>query len=129
MIKIMGGGPMPSPIRIFDVDGERLVIVRQFMASVETLRDLSAPRALVVCDGETLRIPGREVVNGDILVLEAGDRIAADAVVVEAQEFEADESLLTGEALPVSKRPRRSGDAERAEPGVMKPPISFRERS
>lgn len=52
--------------------------------TLEALRDLSAPRALVVRDGETLRIPGREVVNGDILVLEAGDRIAADALVVEA---------------------------------------------
>lgn len=93
--------------------------------TLEALRDLSAPRALVVRDGETLRIPGREVVNGDILALEAGDRIAADALVVDAQELEADESLLTGEAVPVRKRPGRSGDAERAEPGGDDTPHLF----
>ena len=85
--------------------------------TLEALRDLSAPRALVIRDGETLRIPGREVVMGDILVLEAGDRIAADALLIEAQELEADESLLTGEAVPVRKRAARSGDADRADPG------------
>lgn len=93
--------------------------------TLEALRDLSAPRALVVRDGETLRIPGREVVNGDILVLEAGDRIAADALVVEARELEADESLLTGEAVPVRKRPGLAGDAEWAEPGGDDTPHLF----
>ena len=51
---------------------------------LEALRDLSAPRALVIRDGERVRIAGREVVRGDLLVLEQGDRIAADAVLVEA---------------------------------------------
>ena len=93
--------------------------------TLEALRDLSAPRALVVRDGETLRIPGREVVKGDILVLEAGDRIAADALVVEGRELEADESLLTGEAVPVRKRSGLAGDAERAEPGGDDTPYLF----
>ncbi len=70
---------------------------------LEALRDLSAPRALVIRDGAHTRIAGREVVCDDLLVLEQGDRIAADAFLIEAIELEADESLLTGESLPVSK--------------------------
>jgi P-type Ca2+ transporter type 2C len=71
---------------------------------LEALRDLSAPRAMVIRDGERVRIAGREVVLGDLLVLEQGDRVAADALLVEASDFQADESLLTGEAHPVHKK-------------------------
>ncbi len=67
------------------------------------LRDLSSPRALVIRDGKRLRIPGREVVVGDIIILEQGDRVAADAELVSATELEIDESLLTGESLAVHK--------------------------
>ncbi|MGN6376095.1 MAG: cation-translocating P-type ATPase [Sphingomonas sp.] len=71
---------------------------------LQSLRDLAAPRALVLRDGEPLRIPGRDVVRGDLLVLDRGDRVAADAAVLEAIDLAADESLLTGEAVPVGKR-------------------------
>jgi P-type Ca2+ transporter type 2C len=67
------------------------------------LRDLSSPRALVIRDGERLRIAGREVVVGDIIVLEQGDRVPADAKLLSASELELDESLLTGESLAVGK--------------------------
>jgi P-type Ca2+ transporter type 2C len=70
---------------------------------LEALRDLSAPRALVIRDGTRVRIAGREVVVGDYLVVEPGDRIAADALLIEAGDLQTDESLLTGESLPVSK--------------------------
>ncbi len=70
---------------------------------LEALRDLSAPRALVIRDGARVRIAGREVVRGDLLVIEQGDRIAADAVLTDATDLQADESLLTGESLPVGK--------------------------
>ncbi|MGZ3271068.1 MAG: cation-translocating P-type ATPase [Croceibacterium sp.] len=70
---------------------------------LEALRDLSAPRALVIRDGVRIRIAGREVVRGDLLVLEQGDRVAADAVLVAASDLQNDESLLTGESLPVGK--------------------------
>ena len=70
---------------------------------LEALRDLSAPRALVVRDGGLVRIPGREVVRGDVLIVEQGDRIAADAILFAVSDLQADESLLTGESLPVSK--------------------------
>lgn len=84
---------------------------------LEALRDLSAPRALVLRDGAAIRVPGREVVRGDLLILEQGDRVAADALLLDAHEFEADESLLTGESVPVRKRAAAAGDADLAAPG------------
>ena len=71
--------------------------------ALEALRDLSSPRALVVRDGMHQRIPGREVVQGDLLILSEGDRVPADARLQAAQALEADESLLTGESIPVRK--------------------------
>lgn len=72
---------------------------------LEALRDLSSPRALVIRDGQPQRIAGREVVRGDLLVLAEGDRVAADAALVACNDLSADESLLTGESVPVRKRP------------------------
>ncbi len=92
---------------------------------LEALRDLSAPRALVIRDGETRRIPGREVVEGDLLVLEQGDRIAADALMLEARELESDESLLTGESVPVRKRAAEENESAAAEPGGDDLPLVF----
>lgn len=71
--------------------------------ALATLRDLSAPSANVIRNGEILLIPSREVVVGDILVLQAGDRVAADGHLLESHQLAADESLLTGESLPVLK--------------------------
>ena len=71
---------------------------------LEALRELTSPRALVVRDGERRRIPGREVVRGDLLVLAEGDRVAADASLVSCDDLLVDESLLTGESVPVRKR-------------------------
>jgi Ca2+-transporting ATPase len=85
--------------------------------ALEALRDLSAPRALVIRDGRPVRIPGRELVVGDILIVDQGDRVAADALMLEAQGVETDEALLTGESVPVRKRPCMPGDAEHALPG------------
>jgi len=79
---------------------------------LEALRDLSAPRALVIRDGIRVRISGREVVRDDLIVLEQGDRIAADAMLVEAVDLQTDESLLTGESLPVGKAVDKQNVAE-----------------
>ena len=70
---------------------------------LETLRDLASPRALVVRDGREQRIAGTEVVRGDLLILSEGDRVAADAEVLQAHELAIDESLLTGESGWVPK--------------------------
>ena len=67
------------------------------------LRDLSSPRALVIRDGERQRIPGREVVRGDLILLEQGDRVPADGELLEAADLQVDESRLTGESVPVDK--------------------------
>ena len=71
--------------------------------ALAALRELSSPRALVIRDGAETRIPGLDVVRGDLLVLREGDRVAADAVVAQAYDFEVDESMVTGESIPVRK--------------------------
>jgi len=86
--------------------------------TLQALRDLSSPRALVIRDGHKKRIAGREVVRGDVLQLAEGDRIAADGFVVAAGHLTVEESLLTGESVPVMKTtwdghsdiPRPGGD-------------------
>ena len=71
--------------------------------ALEALRDLSSPRARVIRDGAPVRIAGSDVVRDDLLVVAEGDRIAADGVLHEAHELAVDESMLTGESLPVTK--------------------------
>ena len=70
---------------------------------LESLRDLTSPRALVIRGGEERRIPGAEVVRGDLIVLAEGDRVPADATVIGGHDLLTDESLLTGEPAPVRK--------------------------
>ncbi|NIC40037.1 cation-translocating P-type ATPase [Aquabacterium sp. A08] len=72
--------------------------------ALDALRDLSSPRARVLRDGVATRVPGREVVVDDVLLLADGDRVPADAVLLQVHELATDESLLTGESLPVAKR-------------------------
>jgi Ca2+-transporting ATPase len=79
---------------------------------LEALRDLTSPRALVIRDGQRKRIPGREVVRGDLIILSEGDRVPADAVLLRAADLLADESLLTGESVPVRKVPRTGNEAD-----------------
>jgi Ca2+-transporting ATPase len=71
--------------------------------ALEALRNLSSPRALVIRDGEQRRIPGREVVTGDMLILSEGDRVPADGILLSSNNISVDESLLTGESVPVRK--------------------------
>lgn len=85
------------------VVGVTLFQERRTERALARLRELSAPRALVLRDGVQTRIPGREVVIGDILVVGEGDRVAADAVVIDSASLMVDESMLTGESAPVGK--------------------------
>ncbi|WP_050630824.1 cation-translocating P-type ATPase [Bradyrhizobium viridifuturi] len=71
---------------------------------LESLRDLTSPRALVIRDGERRRIAGREVTRGDLVVLVEGDRVPADAMLADCRDLQVDESLLTGESVPVRKQ-------------------------
>ena len=77
---------------------------RKAERALEALRDLSSPRALVVRDGAVRRIAGAQVVRGDLLLLAEGDRVPADARLMAANELTLNESMLTGESLPVDKR-------------------------
>ena len=70
---------------------------------LEALKDLTSPRAVVIRDGEHKRIAGRDVVRGDLVVLSEGDRVPADACILQCHDLQTDESLLTGESLPVRK--------------------------
>jgi Ca2+-transporting ATPase len=73
--------------------------------SMAALRAMASPDATVVRDGEERTIPAAEVVPGDVVVLTAGDAVPADARVLESRALSVDESALTGESLPVDKRP------------------------
>ncbi|MGX1349628.1 Ca2+-transporting ATPase [Bradyrhizobium elkanii] len=70
---------------------------------LEALRNLASPRALVIRDGVRKRVSGREVVRGDVILLAEGDRVPADALLLETRDLQTDESLLTGESVAVRK--------------------------
>ena len=116
-----------------------LIQERRTENAVEALRDLSSPRALVVRAGIRKRIASRELARGDLVIVAEGDRVPADGVLLEAANLQIDESLLTGESVPVRKRARAADDAsgdasgdasddisiEDAQPGGDDHPIVF----
>ncbi|MBI5099340.1 MAG: cation-translocating P-type ATPase [Nitrospirae bacterium] len=109
---------------VFIVMGITLYQERKTERALEALRDLSSPRALVIRDKTQKRIPGREVVREDIMVLAEGDRVSADAVLISCTNLSVDESLLTGESVPVRKSFCR-GTAEMSRPGGDDLPFVF----
>jgi P-type Ca2+ transporter type 2C len=88
---------------VFVVMGITIVQERRTERALDALRDLSSPRALVMRRGRRQRIAGRDVVRGDILLLNEGDRVPADAILRSCSNLSVDESLLTGESVPVGK--------------------------
>jgi Ca2+-transporting ATPase len=83
---------------------------------LEALLNMYSPRALVIRDCKQQRIAGREVVPGDLMLLKEGDRVAADAVLLSCNDLSVDESMLTGESVPVRKLPG-SADSIALQPG------------
>lgn len=71
--------------------------------TMEALKSLAAPSAKVIRNEQQINIPAEEIVPGDVLVIETGDRIAADSAILECNSLSVDESLLTGESVPVEK--------------------------
>ena len=106
------------------IAGVTLVQERRTERVLEVLRDLTSPHAVVIRDGVEARIDSKEVVCGDLLVLGDGDRIAADAVLLSANDLQTDESLLTGEAVAVSKL-AATGEPAPARPGGDKLPFVY----
>ena len=86
---------------------------------LETLRNLTSPRALVRRDGNMVRISGVDVVQGDLLTLSEGDRVAADARLLQANDLQVDESLLSGESVPVLKQAQAGLDGNLVFAGSM----------
>lgn len=85
--------------------------------ALQALRDLASPRARVLRDGTVRRVAGREVVVGDLVLLGEGERVPADLHLLEARDLQADESLLTGESMPVEKS--LAANADRACSGTL----------
>jgi Ca2+-transporting ATPase len=71
--------------------------------SLEEIKKLSSPYAMVIRDGQRCKIPAADLVPGDVILLEAGDRVPADIRLFKTSGLELDESALTGESLPVEK--------------------------
>ena len=110
---------------VFVIIGITFYQERKTERALEALKDLSSPRAYVIRDGEKIRIAGREVVCGDIMFLAEGDRVPADCVLVHALNFSVDESLLTGESVPVRKSDIDDASAAMGKPGGDDLPFAF----
>ncbi len=93
--------------------------------AIEALKDLSSPRALVIRNGEQIRIPGREVVKDDIIIMNEWDKIPADCLVLRSRSCSIDESLLTGESVPVRKSASEKINYEHFRPGGDDQPFVF----
>ena len=85
--------------------------------AIDALRDLSSPRALVIRDGMHKRISGKEVVKDDIIIIQEGDRVPADAIMLWGINVMADESILSGESVSVRKISDKDAKTEFTRPG------------
>jgi Ca2+-transporting ATPase len=101
---------------VFVIMGIEFFQEKKTEKALDALKDLASPRALVIRDGVETRIAGIDVVTDDIIVLQEGDRVPADATILDSISLLADESLLTGEAVPVRKI-EWDGKVEIVQPG------------
>ncbi len=109
---------------VFVVVGITIYQERKTENALEALKKLSSPRALVIRGGQQTRIPGREVVTEDYVIIKEGDRIPADGLVIYSSNLMIDESLLTGESLPVAKI-EWNGKEEATHPGGNNLPFVY----
>ncbi|MDH3707559.1 MAG: HAD-IC family P-type ATPase, partial [Acidimicrobiia bacterium] len=103
---VLGHGVEAVVIGVIVLFAALLGFVQEYRAeqAMEALREIAAPNARVLRDGDESTVPARELVPGDIVVLQVGDRIPADLRLVEAINLQTDEAPLTGESLPVEKQ-------------------------
>ena len=106
------------------VMGITLYQERRTEHALESLRNLSSPRALVIRNGIQKRIPARELVKGDVILVSEGDRVPADAMILDSSNLTLDESLLTGESIAVRKS-TWDGKKQMARPGGENLPFIY----
>ncbi|MDR2967029.1 MAG: cation-translocating P-type ATPase [Methanobacteriaceae archaeon] len=109
---------------VFVIMGIEFYQERKSEKALNALKNLASPRALVIRDNTEIRIPGREVVCDDIIVLQEGDRIPADATILKSVNLLVDESLLTGESIPVRKH-AWAGESDNIQPGGDDQPFVY----
>jgi Ca2+-transporting ATPase len=102
---VLGHATEAAVITVIVLFAVLLGFVQEYRAerAIEALREMAAPTASVLRDGEPVEIPARDVVPGDLLLLEAGDRAPADARLSEVVSLQVEEAALTGESLPIEK--------------------------
>ncbi|MDW8327369.1 MAG: cation-translocating P-type ATPase [Anaerolineales bacterium] len=102
----LGENPVePIVISVIVLFAVLLGFIQEYRAerAIEALRKMAAPTATVIRDGEELKVPARELVPGDLILLHAGDKVPADARLIEAVNLQIEEAALTGESVPVEK--------------------------
>ena len=109
---------------VFVIMGIEFYQEKKTEKALDALKDLASPRALVIREGLERRIAGREVVTDDLIILQEGDRVPADATVLYSVNLMADESLLTGESVPVRKQ-EWNGTDPKTQPGGDDLPFVF----
>src|SRR5262245_21835034 len=127
VVYLLLGDPLEAVallVAVFVIIGITLHQERKTERALQALRDLSSPRALVIRQGVRKRIAGREVVQGDLAVVTEGERVPADGVLLEDRNLSIDESLLTGESVPVPKTAGTPG-TEMGKPGGDNTPFVF----
>ena len=101
----MGHGLESLVIAVIVLFAVLLGFIQEYRAerAIESLKKLAAPNASVLRDGEEKKVPARDVVPGDVVMLHTGDRVPADARLLEAVNLQAEEAALTGESMPIEK--------------------------
>ncbi len=91
-----------------------LGFIQEFQAgkAIESLKKMAAPNATVLRNGEEKIIPASEIVPGDIIILQTGDKIPADARIISAKNLKVDEAVLTGESFSVEKTDKSIDDSD-----------------
>jgi Ca2+-transporting ATPase len=103
---VTGHGTEAIVIGIIVIFAVALGFYQEYRAerAMEALRRIAAPEATVRRSGNEVRIPARDLVPGDLLILKSGDKVAADCRLVEVHNLQTDEAPLTGESVPVEKQ-------------------------
>ncbi|NMB89234.1 MAG: HAD-IC family P-type ATPase, partial [Chloroflexi bacterium] len=113
---ILGHGVESLAIAVIVLFAVLLGFIQEYRAerAIEALQEMAAPTATVFRQGKEAEIPARDLVPGDLILLQAGDKIPADARLVEAVNLQVEEAALTGESLPVEKHTRPISGADTA---------------